>query len=91
MQDKDYQSSFLELIDVIIEKILKVSTNPNCRYSSVTNGLYDPTFLYTVIDKIVDAVGIDKVDLNFSFDLKYRFKSDDDKQLVDLEMKQRNN
>lgn len=80
--DKELQNSFLELIDVIIEKVLKVSTNPNCRYSTVTNGLYDPTFLYTVIDKIVNAVGIDKVDLNFSFDLKYRFRNETEKQLV---------
>lgn len=82
MQDKDYQSSFLELIDVIIEKVLKVSTNPHCRYSSVTNGVYNPTFLFKVIDRIKDAVGIDKVDLNFSFDLKYRFRNETEKQLV---------
>lgn len=79
--DKDVQNSFLDLIDVIIEKVLKVSENPDCRYSTVTNGLYDPTFLYKVIDKIVDAVGIDKVDLNFSYDLKYRFHSEEHRLL----------
>ena len=73
------QDSFLELIDIIIEKVLKVSPNPDCKYSSVTNGLYDPTFLYKVIDKIVDAVGIKAVDLNFSYDLKYRFKNEEDR------------
>lgn len=77
--DKELQDSFLELIDLIIEKVLKVSDNPNCRYSTVTNGLYDPTFLYKVIDKIVNAVGIQYVDLNFSYDLKYRFKNENDR------------
>lgn len=77
--DPELQESFLELIDVIIEKILKVSKNPNCRYSTVTNGLYNPTFLYKVIDKIVNEVGIEKVDLNFSYDLKYRFKNETDR------------
>lgn len=80
--DKDLQESFLELIDVIIEKVLKVSRNPSCKYSTVTNGLYNPEFLYKVIDKIVNSVGIQYVDVNFSFDLKYRFKNEEDKQLV---------
>ena len=77
--DKELQDSFLELIDIIIEKVLKISPNPHCKYSTVTNGLYEPTFLYKVIDKIVDAVGIEKVDLNFSYDLKYRFKDEEDR------------
>ena len=79
--DEDLQEKFLELIDAIIEKVLKVSDNPNCRYSTVTNGLYDPAFLYKVIDKIKNAVGIGKVDLNFSYDLKYRFHSEDKRLL----------
>lgn len=80
--DTELQESFLELIDVIIEYILKVSKNPSCKYSTVTNGLYDPTFLYKVVDKIINAVGIDRLDLNFSYDLKYRFKSKEDADLV---------
>ena len=75
--DKDLQKSFLELIDIIIEKVLKVSSNPNVKYSTVTNGMYDPTFLYQVIDKIVDSVGIEHVDINFSYDMKYRYKSEE--------------
>lgn len=82
IEDKDVQKHFLDLVDAIIENILLVSDNPACRYSTVTNGIYNPKFLYEVIDKIVDAVGIHKVDLNFSFDLKYRYKSDKDKQTV---------
>ena len=80
--DKDIQESFLELIDVIIEKILKVSPNPYCRYSTVTNGIYEPTFLYKVVDRISDAVGINHVDINFSYDLKYRFKNEEDRMTV---------
>ena len=71
------QESFLDLIDVIIEYVLKVSPNPNCKYSTVTNGMYEPTFLYKVIDKIKDAVGIEKIDINFSYDLKYRFHTEE--------------
>ena len=75
--DEELQNKFLELIDAIIEKVLRVSKNKNCKYSTVTNGLYDPTFLYKVVDKIKDAVGMEKIDLNFSYDLKYRFHSED--------------
>ena len=77
--DKDLQESFLELIDLIIEKVLLKSPNPNVRFSTVTNGLYNPEFLIKVLDKIVDRVGVSHIDLNFSVDLKYRYH--DDKQL----------
>ena len=70
------QKKFLELIDKIIDKILKVSKNPYCRYSTVTNGMYDPEFLFKVIDKFVEAGLFDKVDINFSYDLKYRFHNE---------------
>ena len=73
IQDEELQTSFLELIDLIIEKVLLVSPNPNVRYSTVTNGLYDPAFLIKVLDKIQEKVGIQHVDLNFSVDLKYRY------------------
>lgn len=79
--DPELQDSFLELIDIIIEKVLKVSKNRDVKYSTVTNGLYDPTFLFKVIDKIRDAVGMDYVDVNFSYDLKYRYKSESDRLL----------
>ena len=82
IKDPDIQKEFLDLIDVIIEKILKVSKNPNVKYSTVTNGLYDPAFLYQVIDKIVSEVGIQAVDVNFSYDLKYRFKNEEDRLKV---------
>lgn len=80
--DEDLQFSFLELIDVIIENIIKVSPNPHCKYSTVTNGLYNPKFLFQCIDKFKNTVGMCHVDVNFSWDLKYRFKSEKDANLV---------
>ena len=82
VKDKEIQEAYLKLVDKIIDKILKVSKNPYCRYSTVTNGLYDPTFLYKVVDRIRDAVGIDKVDINFSYDLKYRYDSEEKRLLA---------
>ena len=75
--DKVVQDKFIELIDVIIEYVLKVSKNPNCKYSTVTNGIYEPSFLYRVIDRIIEKAGIQYVDVNFSYDLKYRFHSEE--------------
>ena len=75
--DKAVQDKFMELIDTIIDYVLKVSPNPNCKYSTVTNGIYEPTFLYRVIDRIIERAGIQFVDVNFSYDLKYRFHSEE--------------
>jgi hypothetical protein len=80
--DADIQQEFMLLVDDIIEKILKKSPNRLVRYSTVTNGIYNPEFLFRVIDKIVSEVGIDCVDVNFSYDLKYRFKNDECRKLV---------
>ena len=80
--DKELQDAFMELIETIIQYVLKVSKNPICKYSTVTNGIYDPAFLYRVIDRIVEEVGIGKVDVNFSYDLKYRYKDEATANLV---------
>ena len=78
VQDERYKQAILELVDVIIEYILKPAKNPNCRFSTVTNGMYDPEWLlFPVIDKIKDAVGIGMVDVNFSYDFKYRFHTEE--------------
>lgn len=77
--DPDIQDAFMSLVDTIIEKILKVSENPQCRFSSVTNGLYDPAFLFRVLDRIKDTVGTRYIDINVSYDLKYRFKNEEDR------------
>ena len=82
IEDKELQDEFMLLIDDIIEKVLKVSPNPNVKYSTVTNGIYNPEFLYRVIDRIIDKVGIQAVDLNFSYDMKYRYKNEERRKLV---------
>lgn len=75
IKDRFVQTKFMELIDVIINRILKVSNDPICRYSTVTNGLYEPSFLYRVMDHLKAEVSMNKVDVNFSYDFKYRFKN----------------
>lgn len=79
--DIHLQKEFLALEDIIISNILKDSIE-HCRFSSVTNGIYNPDFLYRVIDKLISTVGLKKLDLNFSFDLKYRYKNEHDKNIV---------
>lgn len=73
------QSAFMDLIDVIIQHVLTPKT-PQARFSTVTNGLYKPHFLYKVVDYIKDRVGIERVDVNFSYDLKYRYKTEQARQ-----------
>lgn len=75
IRDRDLQKSFMELIDLIIERIL-LPGGKNCKYSTVTNGIYEPSFLYRVIDRIVERAGLEHIDVNFSYDLKYRFKTE---------------
>ena len=82
IEDKQLQHEFLLLIDDIIQKILIPSDNEYCKFSTVTNGIYNPTFLFEVLDKFQNTVGMNKVDINFSYDLKYRYKDEYDKQLV---------
>jgi hypothetical protein len=71
-----YEDEFMLLVDDIIEKVLKVSPSPRCRYSTVTNGVYDPSFLYRVCDRIVEVCTSKVLDVNFSYDLKYRYKTE---------------
>lgn len=80
--DKEIQDEYMLLVDDIIEKILKKSKNPRVRYSTVTNGIYNPDFLFRVVDRISGEVGMDCVDVNFSYDLKYRFKNEECRKLV---------
>ena len=83
IQDETYKELLLQVIDAIIEEVLLKSPDSHVRYSTVTNGFYDPNWLlYPVVDKIVNAVGINCVDVNFSYDLDFRFKDAQHKQLV---------
>lgn len=77
-----YEEEFLLLVNDIIHKVLKVSPNPRCRYSTVTNGMYEPTFLFKVCDTIIKECGIGVLDVNFSYDLKYRYKKEEMRQLA---------
>ena len=83
--DPDIQDAYMLLVDDIIDKILFVSISPRCRYSTVTNGMYDPAFLFRVIDRIKERTGDMRfVDVNFSYDIKYRYPSEE-KRLQALE------
>lgn len=77
MTDPTYKKKLMELIDVIIDEVLLKSPNPCVKFSTVTNGYYDPNnLLFPVIDRIVERAGIHYVDLNVSYDLDYRFKDE---------------
>lgn len=75
IKDQEVQDRFMVLVDEIIDRILIPGTK-NTKFSTVTNGIYNPEFLYRVIDRIVERVGISRVDVNFSYDLKYRYSSE---------------
>ena len=78
--DKDILDAFMTLIDDIIEKVLKVSDTS--MFSCVTNGLYNPDFLYRVIDRLRSEIDMNRIDIHFSYDLRYRFDSEESRQLV---------
>ena len=73
------QQAFMDLIETVVDYVLTDKT-PHARFSTVTNGLYKPSFLYRVVDYIKDRVGIERVDVNFSYDLKYRYKTEQARQ-----------
>ena len=83
IKDEKYKELLLELVDVVIDEVLMKSPSNNVRFSTVTNGYYDAEWLlYPVVDKIAKRVGTRYVDVNFSFDLDYRFFSEDQKNTV---------
>ena len=78
IDDPRYIEKFMEFIDCIIEKIIKPSTYKFVRCSTVSNGIYDPNILlFKVMDRFKETVGLDRFDINFSYDLKYRFKTEE--------------
>ena len=82
-QNQDVQNEFLLLIDDIIQYVANKDNGPFCKYSTVTNGLYNPEFLFKVLDKFQEKDLMDNVDLNFSYDLKYRFKTEARRELCE--------
>ena len=81
VKDKEIQDAYMRLIDDIIDLVL-IPCKETARFSFVTNGLYEPSFLYRAVDRVVERVGIQFVDANFSYDLKYRYKNENAKQLA---------
>ena len=81
--DLKVQEKLMELIDHIINKILlpNKALGHICKYSTVTNGIYQPDLLFRMIDRIVEKAGIEFVDVNFSYDLKYRFHTEESRLL----------
>ena len=77
--DPDVQEKLMELIDHIIDKILlpNKALGHTCKYSTVTNGIYQPDLLFRMVDRVVERAGIEFVDVNFSYDLKYRFHTEE--------------
>jgi hypothetical protein len=83
IMDERYKELFMKLIDKVIDKVIKPSDNPLIKFSTVTNGFYDPeSLLFPVIDKLRDSVGLQHVDVNFSYDFKYRFKTPEQEKRV---------
>ena len=83
--DPDIQNALFDLISDIIEKVLKPNHkngNYYCKYSTVTNGMYNPEFLFKCVDKVVSEVGLMGLDLNFSYDIKYRYTTKEQELLV---------
>lgn len=77
MTDAKYKAKMMELFNTVIDEVLLKSPNPNVKFSTVTNGYYDPdNLLFPVIDLFKERVGLGHVDVNFSYDLLYRFKDE---------------
>lgn len=81
--NSEVQEKLMELIDHIIDKILlpNKALGHICKYSTVTNGIYQPDLLFRMIDRVVERAGIEFVDVNFSYDLKYRFHNEESRLL----------
>lgn len=73
------KESFLDLIRRIIETII-IPTKGSV-YSTVTNGIYDSKILLEPTLDLFEEYGVlDQVDINFSWDLKYRFHNEESLQ-----------
>lgn len=80
-KDLLYEERYLSLVNDICQKILK-PVGPGARYSTVTNGIYKADFLFRCADLIVSECGLDYLDVNFSYDLKYRYRTEEARQLA---------
>ena len=72
----EIKESFLDLIDKIVNVIFSQSNI--AKLSIVSNGIYDPNILLIpTIEKLKSRSVLDRFDLNFSYDIKYRFHSEE--------------
>lgn len=75
-ESDEVRKSLLDLIENIIKIIIK--PNKTTVYSTVTNGIYDYNILLKpTLDLFREYGVIDQVDINFSWDLKYRFHNEE--------------
>lgn len=83
--DQEYKEKFMQMIDVICDVVINKSNNKDkVRFSTVTNGNYDPNnLLFPVIDRIAEKCSIKNVDVNFSYDLDWRFKTEEQRKRVE--------
>ena len=70
------KESYLDLLNIIINHILK--TSDTAKFSVVTNGIYNPDILLIPTIEIFKKYNyINRMNLNFSWDIKGRFHTDD--------------
>ena len=75
IKDEELKDHFRLLIDDIIDHVI-IPCKDTAKFSFVSNALYNPAFLFEIIDKFKSRVGMQCVDANFSFDLKYRYANE---------------
>ena len=78
-ESEEVKKAFLELIEDIINII--ILPNKKAIYSTVTNGIYDSKILLEpTLDLFKKYDLLNQVNLNFSWDLKYRFHTEESLQ-----------
>lgn len=76
---ENIKESFLDLIKQIIKMVLK--PNDNAILSVVSNGIYDPNILLIpTLELLKENEVLHKFNLNFSYDIKYRFHTEEARQ-----------
>lgn len=78
-ESEKVKESFLDLINLIVDFILLKNNAKS--FSVVSNGIYDPeVLLIPVLDLLQDKNVLSKLNLNFSYDIKYRFHTEESRK-----------
>lgn len=78
---EEIKVEFLDLINIIIDNIF--SKSEQAKLSIVTNGIYDPNvLLIPTLDILKNRGCLNRFDLNFSYDIKYRFHSEKSRKMA---------